>query len=304
MTSDLSTNAPNAPAADDAPPPVYPTGLTPLQYKFLLAAVPMHRVLSDPNGHPYVASWDVRRTIIQAFGPGGWDLDVTETSLVDRITHEVGTLKMRRNNKEVTNDQVRYTVVYKSTMRLTVHLPNGRTPRYMGSACGGSINQISLPDAHDNACKTAESLALRRCAVNWGDQFGLGLYNKNFYDRDLHRWRPAVGYTLLDPPASVLARFDLPAADDTPVADDPDSLEGGDGGGEVEAVEGAHLDGIMDAITNAANLGQARTAWHEAKTLNRRGQLTEDQFGVYAAAYETAETKFAAPVLNGGGPRD
>jgi hypothetical protein len=64
-------------------------------------------------------------------------------------------------------------------MRLTVMAPDGTVlATYTEAAVGDSTNQPSHADAHDLALKTAESQALKRCAINLGDQFGLGLYAK------------------------------------------------------------------------------------------------------------------------------
>ena len=43
---------------------------------------------------------------------------------------------------------------------------------------GEAINQPSRGDAHDLALKSAVSGALKRCAKDLGDQYGLGLYDK------------------------------------------------------------------------------------------------------------------------------
>jgi hypothetical protein len=51
----------------------------------------------------------------------------------------------------------------------------GDTASYTEWAAGDATNP-TLADAHDQAIKTAESQAFKRCAVNLGDQFGLSLY--------------------------------------------------------------------------------------------------------------------------------
>jgi recombination DNA repair RAD52 pathway protein len=51
--------------------------------------------------------------------------------------------------------------------------------RYCEAAAGSASGPATmLGDHHDNALKTAASDALKRCAINLGTQFGLGLYDK------------------------------------------------------------------------------------------------------------------------------
>ena len=52
---------------------------------------------------------------------------------------------------------------------------------YTEWAAGDATNP-TLADAHDQAIKTAESQAFKRCAVNLGDQFGLSLYKNGSTD--------------------------------------------------------------------------------------------------------------------------
>jgi recombination DNA repair RAD52 pathway protein len=121
----------------------------------------------------YLEAWDVKAHLIRIFGFGGWSAEVIESSLA--FEEEVKT----RSGSDA------WSVGYKVTMRLTVFGVaqtvdvRGRRDRdavYTEAAVGSAVLP-SRGDAHDMAVKTAESDALKRCAINLGDQFGLGLYD-------------------------------------------------------------------------------------------------------------------------------
>jgi predicted transcriptional regulator len=131
---------------------------------------PLHagRVGKDPKGNAHLEAWDVRRHLLRIFGWGGWSDEILTCDLV----RELEIPPTQPNGKS------RWTVVYRVTMRLTITDPAGQPVAvFEDGACGDATNQPSLGDAHDQAMKTALSQALKRCAVNLGDQFGLSLYN-------------------------------------------------------------------------------------------------------------------------------
>lgn len=154
-----------------------PTTHTPNQASRLSA--PQLRMLHGPitknrvrmlRGMAHLEAWDVRRQLTRIFGFGGFDV---ETISLDQVA-ERETLK---------GDKPRWTVVYRAQVRLTIKDTSGKPiARFEDGAAGDSVNQPSLGDAHDMAMKTALSQALKRCAVNLGDQFGLSLYNNGSLD--------------------------------------------------------------------------------------------------------------------------
>ena len=134
--------------------------LTVEQHDFLLSDLNPNRVASRKQAGrnlSYLEAWDVRATLIQVFGFGGWSAEVMDSFLMFEEQNEKG----------------QWQVGYKVTLKLSI--PSlGCT--YSEAAVGGS----SLPqrsEAHDMAVKTAESDALKRAAMNLGTQFGLSLYN-------------------------------------------------------------------------------------------------------------------------------
>ncbi|MFJ2892522.1 Rad52/Rad22 family DNA repair protein [Streptomyces sp. NPDC087305] len=182
----------NAPAATAGP-----VDLTVEQVKTLLAPINPSRV-QNLRGQSHLEAWDVRRWLNRVFGFGGWSDETLELAPVAQIEINPG----------------RWTVVYRAQVRLTVKTTDGRVlTAYDDAAMGDSRNQPSLGDAHDQAMKTALSQALKRCAHNLGDAFGLSLYNDGS--------RQAVGiWSAAHPKPADDA--DVPAVpDDAPVKPEP-----------------------------------------------------------------------------------
>jgi recombination DNA repair RAD52 pathway protein len=125
----------------------------------LLRPIDPSRVGKDGKGFSHVEAWDIRRTMNAIFGFGEWSADVTDMQLI------------YEEAKEVTG-KTRWSVAYRARCSVTVW---GAV--YAEWAAGDATNYPSRADAHDQALKTAESQAFKRCCVNLGDQFGLSLYN-------------------------------------------------------------------------------------------------------------------------------
>jgi len=175
------------------------TRLTPQQYQYLLQPLNPKRAGKNNKGFAHMEAWDIRRHLTRIFGFGGWDEEIITCDLVQQIDIQ----------PPQPTGKVRYTVVYRVTTRLTVRYPDGGAMAvFEGGACGDSTNQPQLGDAHDNAMKTAMSQALKRCAINLGDQFGLSLYDGENLQ--------AVMVATLVPPAQTDA---VPAAPELPVTD-------------------------------------------------------------------------------------
>lgn len=139
--------------------------LTREQVETLLRPIRPQRVLRAQN-QSHVAAFDVIAHLTRVFGFGGWSNDVVSLELVhETITGE--------------HPKVRAWVTYRCMMRLTIFDADGREVCHFEDAATGSAqNMPSVGDAHDFAVKNAVSYALKRCAKNLGDQFGLSLYNK------------------------------------------------------------------------------------------------------------------------------
>jgi hypothetical protein len=196
------------------------TTFTAEQYAKLIEPLHRSRISQNDKGFNHLEQWDVRRTLTRIFGFGGWDVETIACDLVAerQLTHF-------GNGDPIPEHKPRWTVVYRAQVRLTVKSADGRViARYEDGAVGDSSNQPKLGDAHDNAMKTALSQALKRCAVNLGDQFGLSLYNGGGGKVDEQGFlKPVVTRSVVSPtteaPAAPVARYE-----DDPVQPEPASV--------------------------------------------------------------------------------
>ncbi len=151
--------------------------LTDDQLGQLLRPINTRRVNSR-DGMAYLEAYDVRAHLTRLFGFARWSADVLTCDLLFEDIHEV--------QKEGTSKGKRVVSVgYRAMLRLLVRAEDGtELATYTEVACGSASNfpMTKRADAHDFASKTAESQALKRCAINLGDQFGLSLYRKGNTD--------------------------------------------------------------------------------------------------------------------------
>ncbi len=160
------------------------------QFDRLVSGVNPARVSKDDKGFSHLEAYHVRVTLNRIFGYGRWS---ATTMLCDLVFETETPSKMAGNGS-------RWTVCYKAKVCLSVNSPYGSPlASYTEYAVGDAANQPSRAYAHDFAMKTAESQALKRCAVNFGDQFGLSLYNKGSLE-------PVVGGSLVVPGSLEFAR--------------------------------------------------------------------------------------------------
>lgn len=114
----------------------------------------------------YLNHADVRAHLTRVFGFGRWDSGVLDSQLLFEEETE------GRDNKK------RWYIGWRATVVLNVRAPDGSLiATYSETAIGGNT-QPQRHEASDMALKSAVSDALKRCAINLGDQFGLGLYDK------------------------------------------------------------------------------------------------------------------------------
>lgn len=173
----------------------------------LLRPVNKTRVQSDGKGKAYLAQQDVTAHLIRVFGYGGFDTHVVSLDLV--YEEEAGP------KADGTKRPGRYNVCYRAVVRLTVRDPEGRTVAEYENGSTGEGPALSRSDAHDLAMKSAISTAMKRCAINLGDQFGLSLYNKG-------QLKPIVMATMVVPEAPEVAEDKDMQKDVGPVRGDGD----------------------------------------------------------------------------------
>jgi len=141
--------------------------LTPEQHAVLLRPLAPSRV-AIMDGMSHLEAWDVRAHLCRVFGFGNWD----------EMDSGPGTVMLYEQETTTKAGKAAYKVAYRATRTLTVRDPDGATLcQYEATAVGEStMPDFKRGDAHDMAIKTAESQALKRCAINLGTQFGLSLY--------------------------------------------------------------------------------------------------------------------------------
>jgi DNA recombination protein Rad52 len=151
------------------------------QHEMLLKGINPNRINKRQGGGgkslSYVEAWDIKAHLNRIFGFCNWSADVTESALA---------FEAEVNGK--------WNVAYKVVLQLRIHRPPNSfmADTTYTEAAVGSATLPQRGEAHDMAIKTAESDALKRAAINLGDQFGLSLYNNGAV-------APVVQVTLVEP---------------------------------------------------------------------------------------------------------
>lgn len=138
------------------------------QVKQLLTWVNENRVI-EANKHKHLAQQDVRAHLIRIFGFGNFDIAVKTLECVFEepfIDKKEGLIVGRFN------------VNYKAIVQLTIRDQFGNQVCQYEDVSSATAQNQNKGDAHSLAMKSAVSGAIKRCAINLGDQFGLSLYNK------------------------------------------------------------------------------------------------------------------------------
>jgi hypothetical protein len=142
------------------------TPLTSLQLVALSAgSIRSDRIKKKPGSDmSYVEAFDIRAMLIKIFGYAEWSAEVTDAQII-QIERDVP----KGNTGQTTN----FRVTALCRLKLTIH-QTGATyeEAAVASQSGSQIGEVA-----DFAVKTAESDALKRCAMNLGTQFGLSLYD-------------------------------------------------------------------------------------------------------------------------------
>lgn len=166
--------------------------LTEQQVLTLLKPIHPHRVTQrNDNGLSHVEGYDIRAELNRVFGFGRWDVEVIDQALI------------REAQVKLSTGRDGWNVVYRTRVRLTVKAPDGTPLSVQEATHVGENTQPSYGEAHGNAVTNSETYALRRCAINFGDQFGLSLYNKGSL-------QPVVRWTLVRPEAGDVDTDDVP----------------------------------------------------------------------------------------------
>lgn len=117
-------------------------------------------VKKNPKGYDYVEGWHAIAEANRIFGYDGWDRALVSLAQVAE-PYEVN------GNKRV---------AYRATVRVTVRAGETVITRD-GTGYGSGIGK-DLNDAHESAVKEAETDAMKRALMTFGNPFGLALYDK------------------------------------------------------------------------------------------------------------------------------
>lgn len=205
------------------------TYLTKPQVDVLLTPIQPSRVGRTPKGMSHVEAYEIRAHLNRIFGFARWSADVVDQRLI----------------YESQNAEMKWSVAYRTILCLTVCAKDGTVlATYTEGATGDATNYGPRADAHDNALKTSESQALKRCAVNLGDQFGLGLYVKGSM--------AALVKSLVPDNWPETGAVDVAAhVTETPPEEEAESVEGGT---ETDKQTFADLEDLLNAATDLETL--------------------------------------------------
>lgn len=109
----------------------------------------------------YVESWYVIGQLNEVFGFDGWDRETTSVKCIQEDTNDKGTPR----------------VAYTAQCVLTVRFAVGQVVKRYGTGFGNGFDK-DPGKAHESAIKEAESDAMKRAAMTFGNRFGLALYDK------------------------------------------------------------------------------------------------------------------------------
>ncbi len=160
---------------DSAPAPSQPgqaaqlSGFSPEQLAALSAPLDRANVRQREQGRgkvAYVEGWVVVAEANRIFGFDGWQRQTVAMRCVAQAERPVG-----RDQKPG------WGVTYAARVRVTV-TAGGRPPLIReGSGAGHGID-VDLGQAHESALKEAETDAMKRALMTFGNPFGLALYDK------------------------------------------------------------------------------------------------------------------------------
>jgi len=164
-------SAMEAPAPSSAPeaPQAPPAGFSPEQLAALSAPLDRANVRQREQGRSkvhYLEGWQVIAEANRIFGFDGWQRQTIAVRCVAQAERLIG-----REQKPG------WGVTYTARVRVTV-TAGSLTPLVReGSGAGHGID-VDLGQAHESALKEAETDAMKRALMTFGNPFGLALYDK------------------------------------------------------------------------------------------------------------------------------
>lgn len=163
-----------------------PQHFTPEQISRLRQPVPESYIEQREGGGgqrlSYIPGWYAIHAANEIFGEACWDREVEMTQVFAGPCE-----KQEYDRKEGRYKPAQvYRAVYTAKVTVTVRAPSGALVRRVGHGTGDG--EAKLPygnpkDAHELASKEAETDALKRALITFGNAFGLHLYDKKHASR-------------------------------------------------------------------------------------------------------------------------
>ncbi|MCX5969050.1 MAG: Rad52/Rad22 family DNA repair protein [Cyanobacteria bacterium] len=157
------------PAAAPQVHPAQPSGFSPEQLAALAAPLDRANVCQREQGRgkvAYVEGWVVVAEANRIFGFDGWQRQTVAMRCVAQAERPIG-----RDKKPG------WGVTYTARVRVTVTAGGLTAVVREGSGAGHGID-VDLGQAHESALKEAETDAMKRALMTFGNPFGLALYDK------------------------------------------------------------------------------------------------------------------------------
>ena len=118
----------------------------------------------------YIEGWHAIAEANRIFGFDGWDRETLDLRMVTEAATKIG-------NPERGPQREGWRVAYVARVRITVYQTDGGRVIREGTGYGSGID-VDLGSAHESAAKEAETDAMKRALMTFGNPFGLALYDK------------------------------------------------------------------------------------------------------------------------------
>ena len=167
--ADTETSASPTSAAAPQVLPAQPLGFSPEQLAALAAPLDRAKVRQREQGRSrvsYLEGWQVIAEANRIFGFDGWQRQTIAVRCVAQAERTIG-----RDQKPG------WGVTYTARVRITV-TAGGMTPLVREGTGAGHGIDADLGQAHESAIKEAETDAMKRALMTFGNPFGLALYDK------------------------------------------------------------------------------------------------------------------------------
>ncbi len=152
-----------------------PAGFRPEQIAALSAPLDRARICSREQGRGrvnYLQGWVLIEEANRIFGHDGWQRQTLSCQCVTEARRLIGSKSEGRPQKEG------WGVTYIARVRITVNAGERGLLIREGTGAGHGID-TDLGLAHESAIKEAETDAMKRALVTFGNPFGLALYDKS-----------------------------------------------------------------------------------------------------------------------------